>query len=81
MSPRLRRLSGRQVVAIFEQFGFVAVSQKGSHAKLRRMSAGIRQTLTVPIHDEMDTGTLRSILRQASRYVPEVELRDHFYSE
>ena len=45
------------------------------------MSAGIRQTLTVPIHDEMDTGTLRSILRQASRYVPEVELRDHFYSE
>jgi hypothetical protein len=35
----------------------------------------------VPAHDELDSGTLRAILRQASRYIPEEELSRHFYSE
>ena len=39
------------------------------------------QTLTVPNHAELDTGTCRAILRQASRYIPESDLRPHFYSE
>ena len=81
MSPRLRRLSGRQVVSILQRFGFVVISQKGSHAKLRRVSAESKQTLTIPIHDEIDTGTLLSIFRQASRYVPEDDLREHFYAD
>lgn len=32
-------------------------------------------------HDELDTGTLRAILRQASQYIPDAELRPHFYAE
>jgi predicted RNA binding protein YcfA (HicA-like mRNA interferase family) len=39
------------------------------------------QTLTVPMHRELDTGTCRAILRQASRYVPYVELAKFFQSE
>ena len=38
------------------------------------MPDGSRQTLTVPAHRELDTGTCRAILRQASRYVPYEEL-------
>ena len=49
--------------------------------KLRRVSAGGKQTLTVPIHDELDAGTLLSIFRQACRYISEDELRTHFYSD
>ena len=77
--PKLRRLSGKEVVGIFGQFGFVVVSQKGSHMKLKRESAGQWQTLTVPAHSELDTGTLRAILRQASQFIPGDELRNHFY--
>lgn len=29
----------------------------------------------------MDTGTLRAIYRQALAYIPEAELRSHFYTE
>jgi hypothetical protein len=42
--------------------------------------AGEKQTLTIPNHKELDTGTLRAIVRQASRYVTTEELAPHFYS-
>lgn len=79
--PRLRRLSGSDVIRILEHFGFVVLAQRGSHVKLQRLGGqGQKQTLTVPRHSELDTGTLRAILRQASQYIPEEELREHFYT-
>ena len=51
MSPKLARLSGSKVVTIFGKFGFSVVSQRGSHAKLRRTGPiGDKQILTVPLH-------------------------------
>ena len=80
--PRLRRLSGAEVIRIFARFDFAIQSQKGSHVKLRRVTqAGETQTLTIPNHAELDTGTCRAILRQATRYIPESDLRPFFYSE
>lgn len=73
-------MSGREVVSVFEGFGFTVVRQRGSHVKLRRDALGVRQTLTVSAHPELDTGTLRAIIRQASVYVPESELGPHFWS-
>ncbi len=77
--PKLRRLSGREVVTILGRFGFIVVSQRGSHMKLKRIAAGGTQILTVPAHSELDPGTLRAIVRQAARFVPEQDLRPHFY--
>ncbi len=80
--PKLRRLSGDEVIAAMAKFGFVRHSQSGSHAKLRRVTpAGPVQTLTIPRHRELDTGTLRAIFRQASRFVPEDLIFPEFYSE
>jgi len=80
--PKLKVLSGLEVVRILSIFGFKVASQRGSHIKLRRIEAGGRhQTLTIPNHKELDRGTLGAIFRQASRYVPENELRPHFYAE
>jgi predicted RNA binding protein YcfA (HicA-like mRNA interferase family) len=42
--------------------GFAQVSQRGSHVKLRNATG---RTVIVPMHRELKTGTLRSILRQA----------------
>lgn len=80
MSPKLRRLTGKQVISILEHLGFHIHAQKGSHAKLRRIGPdGDQQTLTVPMHEELDVGTLQAIVRQAARYVPMEDLRLHFY--
>lgn len=80
--PKLRRLSGDEVIAILTRFGFTIHAQRGSHVKLRRAGpTGSPQTLTIPKHRELDTGTLRAIIRQASRFVPEDQLLLHFYTE
>ena len=80
--PRLRRLAGAEVVRILGQFGFAVHSQRGSHIKLRRvLSDGTLQTLTVPTHTELDTGTCRAIFRQAARFVAVEDLRPHFYTD
>jgi predicted RNA binding protein YcfA (HicA-like mRNA interferase family) len=80
--PKLKRLSGLDVVRIFEALGFEQISQRGSHVKLRRiLPDGTKQTLTIPAHPELDKGTLKAIYRQAMRYIPESELQPHFYSE
>lgn len=48
--------------------------------KLRRIGpSGERQMLIVPDHAELDTGTLRAIIRQASRFVSLEELQQRFY--
>ena len=78
--PKLRTLSGPDVVRILSEFGFLIASQRGSHIKLRRiLPDGTRQTLTIPNHRELDTGTLKAIYRQALRYVTDEELRPRFY--
>jgi predicted RNA binding protein YcfA (HicA-like mRNA interferase family) len=80
--PKLRTLSGSDLLRIFAGFGFRQHSQKGSHIKLRRtLESGITQTLTIVLHAEVDRGTLHAIYRQALRFIPETELREHFYTE
>lgn len=64
---------------MLKQHGFVVVSQKGSHVKLRKEVSGIRQTLTIPEHHELDRGTAVAIYRQISRFIPETDLRKFFY--
>jgi predicted RNA binding protein YcfA (HicA-like mRNA interferase family) len=73
-------MSGDEVAAIPSKFGFSKVAQRGSHIKLRRLAGGMSQSLTIPAHRELDSGTLRAIIRQASRFVPEEDLFPDFYS-
>jgi predicted RNA binding protein YcfA (HicA-like mRNA interferase family) len=80
--PKLKSLSGEDVIRILSEFGFEITSQRGSHAKLKRvLSNGTKQTLTIPRHKELDKGTLRAVFRQALTYIPEEQLRPHFYNE
>lgn len=47
--------------------------------KLKRVGLEGAQFLTVPTHASLDIGTLRAILRQASRFIPEEQLHPYFY--
>ena len=80
--PRLRRLSGLEVVAILRRFGFEFHKQEGSHMKLRRLSStGRWQVVSVPRHRELVTKTLFSVYKQARQYIPEEELKPYFYTD
>ena len=80
--PKLRRLSGDDLIRILSRFGFHPISQRGSHVKVRRtLPGGTHQTLTVVLHDELDKGTTRAIYRQALRFIAELDLQPYFYSE
>jgi predicted RNA binding protein YcfA (HicA-like mRNA interferase family) len=55
--PKPKVLGGKEVIKILSLFGFEIVSQRGSHVKLRRvLSDGTKQTLTIPLHEELDKG-------------------------
>lgn len=77
--PRLKRLSVSEVLKILAKFDFTIYSQKGSHIKLRRVTSIGKETLTIPNHKPLDTGTCHSIFKQASKYISEAELYPYFY--
>ncbi|MDP1689014.1 MAG: type II toxin-antitoxin system HicA family toxin [bacterium] len=80
--PKLKTLSGKEIVDIFISYGFEVASQRGSHIKLRKISVDEhKQTLTIPNHLELDKGTLRAIYRQSLGYIIEEDLFNNFYSE
>ncbi|MGH2452949.1 MAG: type II toxin-antitoxin system HicA family toxin [bacterium] len=82
MSRGVRSLTSREVLRVLTVFGFEVVATRGSHAKLRRiLPGGERQVLTVPLHRHLAPGTLRAIVRQATRYIPEGELRPLFFKD
>jgi predicted RNA binding protein YcfA (HicA-like mRNA interferase family) len=57
MSPKLKVLSGQDVLKILKKFSFEVERQRGSHVKLHRISpSGDKQTLTIPLHKELDKG-------------------------
>lgn len=59
--PPIPTVSGAEAVRALERAGFLPVSQRGSHVKLRQADG---RTVIVPMHRELAVGTLRSILRQ-----------------
>ena len=65
----LPALSGRQVVKVFELFGWRVVRQRGSHMIMVKDEH--IATLSIPDHDEIAKGTLRSLMRSAGITVRE----------
>jgi predicted RNA binding protein YcfA (HicA-like mRNA interferase family) len=61
---RLSVVSGRDLVKVFARFGYLKDHQRGSHIILRQESPPYRR-LTIPDHQEIAKGTLRTILREA----------------
>jgi predicted RNA binding protein YcfA (HicA-like mRNA interferase family) len=66
--PPLPVVSGAQCVAALEKLGYAQARQRGSHV---RLTCAGRNPVTVPLHDELDRGTLRSILRTVQISVEE----------
>jgi len=63
--PKVPRVSGADAVRVLERLGFARMRQRGSHVVLKRTSPGRTTGCVVPLHNELATGTLRGILKQA----------------
>ena len=61
-----KTFSGKEVVKILRrEFGFIFISQKGSHVKLRKRVGGLTITTIVPMHKELAKGTLLGVFELA----------------
>ena len=80
--PRLKRLTPCEILRLPGRFGFEVVSMRGGHARLVRIGpAGYKEILLVPVHRRLAVGTVHAIYRQASRFIPEEELRPGFFAD
>ena len=68
---RLPVLSGVAAVKIFEKAGWSVDRQRGSHVIL--VKEGHIATLSVPDHNELAKGTLRSLIRSAGMTIDDFE--------
>mgnify|MGYP001560223638 CR=1 FL=1 len=62
---KLPRLSGKEVIKALTKAEFISVRQKGSHIMLTKQTSEGKFGVVVPLHKEIDTGTLIEIIRQS----------------
>jgi predicted RNA binding protein YcfA (HicA-like mRNA interferase family) len=66
---KLPVISGAETIAALERAGFRQARTRGSHVSMLRHDPFT--ALTVPLHRELDRGTLRAIIRDAGLSVDE----------
>lgn len=62
---KLPHLSGKEVVKALSKVGFVPIRQTGSHVIMTKQTTDGKIGLVVPMHREIDIGTLTQIIRQS----------------
>ena len=65
---KIPRISGNEAVRALSRIGYAVARQKGSHVRL--LCPG-RTPVTVPLHPELKTGTLRAIISTTGLTVEE----------
>ncbi|MGA2547502.1 MAG: type II toxin-antitoxin system HicA family toxin [Rectinemataceae bacterium] len=65
----LPRLSGRECIFALQKVSFFVIRQHGSHVVLQKGDPFTQ--LVIPDHKELDTGTLRAIIRQSGLSIDE----------
>lgn len=71
--PPVLLLSPKDVLRVFESFGWERQRQRGSHVILTK--PGSLNTLAVPMHQEVSRGTLRSLIRASELSVEQFNER------
>lgn len=63
MSDKLPVISGKELLALLEKYGFVVIRVKGSHHRMKHTDGRLT---TIPVHknDPIPKGLLRKIIRE-----------------
>lgn len=65
--------SARAIIKTLQKAGFIIISQRGSHIKLKGIRNGRIFIVIIPNHKEVARGTFGSILKQAEMSLSEFE--------
>jgi len=68
---KLPVISGKEALKALERAGFVVVRQRGSHVRIKKVTSDKVIKMTIPLHETLDRGKLKSILRNAGLTVEE----------
>jgi predicted RNA binding protein YcfA (HicA-like mRNA interferase family) len=74
MTPKLARITAKELIKILSHYGFVLIRSKGSHNHFLNKTTGVRVTIPVHAGKIIGPGLLRAILKQA-RIPPEAVLK------
>jgi predicted RNA binding protein YcfA (HicA-like mRNA interferase family) len=74
--PKLPQVSGSDLVKLLQSLGYEVVRQRGSHIRLKKVTASGEHAITVPAHKVIAKGTLSDIIGRASLWnsIPKEEL-------
>lgn len=75
--PKLRVISGKKLITILTKSGFIVDRIKGSHAILKPFRQD--DVIVVPLHREIDRGTLNSIIKMITPFVTTDFIKNAFY--
>jgi len=64
--PKLPVLSGKEIMKALSKAGFEVSRQRGSHVVMTKVAGEGKLVAVVPMHKEVDPGTLLAILAQAN---------------
>ena len=71
---KLGNISGKDAVKAFQKAGWQKVGQVGSHLVMTK--SGLRVNLSIPLHKELASGTLRALIRNAELSIDDfIDLR------
>lgn len=81
--PKLRRMTGKEILDVLQSQGFKIVRTRGSHVQLEREEEGQRQRLVVSVHgnEPIPVGTIKAIYRQAAQFIDVDVLYALFYAD
>ncbi len=68
---KLPVISGKEALKALERAGFVVVRQRGSHVRIKKVTSEKVIKITIPLHETLDRGTLKGIIRHAGITVEE----------
>jgi predicted RNA binding protein YcfA (HicA-like mRNA interferase family) len=78
---KLKQLSGRDVVKIFEVYGFIIKRTVGSHVRLTLTHNTVSYHVTVPLHKSLKKGTLHGIVKDFEICFGKKESQKNFFTE
>jgi predicted RNA binding protein YcfA (HicA-like mRNA interferase family) len=74
--PKLPQVSGSDLVKLLQSLGYEVVRQRGSHIRLKKITALGEHAITIPAHKVIAKGTLGDIISRVSLWnnIPREEL-------
>ncbi len=61
---KLPRISGSELIKYLTEKGYVPTRHRGSHIIMKLEHDSTKKITTIPLHSQLDTGTLLAILEQ-----------------